>query len=80
MFALGVNPLYKLGKTDLQGLNKGANMATIMLKKTHNGARQKQRHNRLGRETTGYGIGFPFDGERKQRRDGGRGGTPGRKC
>lgn len=59
---------------------KGANVVTITLKKTHNGTQQKQWHNRLRRETRGFGIGFPFDGERKQRRDGGRGGTEGRKC
>lgn len=47
-------------------------MVTIMLKKTHNGTQQKQRHNRLWRETRGFGIGFPFDRKRKQRREGGR--------
>lgn len=51
---------------------EGANMVTITLKKTHKGTQQKQWQKRLGRETRGFGIGFPFDKERKQRRDGGR--------
>lgn len=65
VLALRVYLLCKLGKMDLQGLNKGANMAMIMLKKTHNGTQQKQWHNRLWRETRGFRIGFPFDRERK---------------
>lgn len=63
-------------------------MITIMLKKkkTHNGTRQKQWHNRLWRDTRGFRIGFPFDRERKHLKcgdtEGGRqrGGTRERKC
>lgn len=47
-------------------------MVMITLKKTHKGTQQKQWHKRLWRETRGFGIGFPFDRERKQCRDGGR--------
>lgn len=68
VFPLGDGPLCKHGKVDSEGLNGrggGAlNVVTITLKKTN----KRNKRNGImgyGGETNGFGIGFPFDRERK---------------